>query len=77
MIMEVCMDFIGLFFVASILSLSTAHFVETFRTYRPEHEGIGDEASVSTYPTHLWCSRSVGPADRRSRDYQVTLIELG
>ena len=36
--MEVCMDFIGLIFVASVLSLSTAHFVETFRTHRPKHD---------------------------------------
>jgi hypothetical protein len=45
------MDFIGLFFVASILSLLVAQFAETLRTHRPRHAAVWDEA--------LWVERSL------------------
>jgi hypothetical protein len=77
MIMEVYMDLIGLFFGASVLSLSTAHFVETFLARRPKHYGVRAEGIVGTRPRYVLSDRPVTVAARNSPDYQITLTELG
>jgi hypothetical protein len=51
------MEFIGVFFVASILSLLVAHFAETLRMHRPRaaalrNEAMWVESSLRTPPVY-------------------------
>jgi hypothetical protein len=46
------MDFIGLFFVASILLLIAAHLIEALIGCRPEHEDMGRDFSAQRVHPH-------------------------
>jgi len=61
------MDFIGLFFVASMLSLVVAQFAETLRTHRPRHAPVWDEVMgiERSSQTHRGCAYTLLPAYSR------------
>ena len=53
------MDFIGLFFVGSTLSLTAAHLIEALIECRPNHEDMGQDFSAQSQlaePSHSLAS---------------------